>query len=270
MDLPGGHVLAAFGLAGSSVSVMESGRHVFRCGNAVLKRAEDPVAAAWIAGIFEHLEVPGVRIARPIRSLDGRWVVAGYFANRHVAGRVDSRYDEIISVADRLGAAFAGIPEPRFLRARTDLWAWAERAAWGEAEAELDRLGHGHGARLFAELAAQRRPVQLLPQIIHGDLFGNVLFAGSAEPAVVDMTPYYRPADWAVAIVVVDAVTWGGADIELVDEHAQRPGWVELVRRATLFRLAASLLHPRATPESLVEMLAGADLINAHLRALSG
>ena len=45
-------------------------------------------------------------------------------------------------------------------------------------------------------------------QIVHGDLHGNVLFAGDAAPAVVDLTPYWRPGGWAIGVLAVDAVAW--------------------------------------------------------------
>lgn len=100
---------------------------------------------------------------------------------------------------------------------------------------------------------------------MHGDLFGNVLFAGSAPPAVVDITPYWRPTAWAAAVVAVDAVSWGGADTGLLADWAHLAEWPEMLRRALMFRLAVSLAHPRTTPESLVEMLSAADVITPFL-----
>ena len=87
------------------------------------------------------------------------------------------------------------MPEPRFLRERTDLYSWADRLAWGEIDDADGRTGSGHGAT-----AVRRRwpPVAgrstCRSQVVHGDLYGNVLFAGIAPPAVVDITPYWRPA----------------------------------------------------------------------------
>ena len=48
---------------------------------------------------------------------------------------------------------------------------------------------------------ADRRDVRTASQVVHGDLFGNVLFAGDAPPAVIDITPYWRPAGWAVGVI---------------------------------------------------------------------
>jgi len=31
-------------------------------------------------------------------------------------------------------------------------------------------------------------------QLVHGDLYGTVLFIGTAAPGITDITPYWRPA----------------------------------------------------------------------------
>ncbi len=227
----------------------------------MLKPTAHPVEAAWAAGVFESLRVSGIRVARPIRASDGRWVVGGWSAQRFVSGRPAARYDDIVDASFALHEALAGVAAPRFLAERQDIYRWADRLAWGEIDEEAQRLGDGHGARLFEAIAAGRAPVDLPSQVVHGDLFGNVLFAGSAPPAVIDFTPYWRPVNYAAAVIVVDAVSWGGAPIELVQrwEHLQQ--WGQVLRRALLFRLALSLAHPRTTPESLVGMLTAAEVI---------
>jgi uncharacterized protein (TIGR02569 family) len=242
----------------------EAADGAWRCGEVVLKPSTDAVAASWLAGVLEHLRVEGIRIARPLRSSDGRWVVGGWTAQRLVAGRPAPRYREIVAAGDALHASLAALPRPRFLADRTDLYAWADALSWGEAD-DADRLGDGHGARLFAELAGARREVSAAGQLVHGDLFGNVLFAGAAPPAVVDIVPFWRPPGWATAVVVVDAVTWGDAGPELLDDWSGLPEWEELLRRALLFRLAVSLAHPRTTPGSLVAILTTAELIRPRL-----
>lgn len=264
---PPDHVLTAFNAAGVELERLTGGRRrTWRAGNAVVKPVAEPVAASWLASVLEQRPVPGVRIARPIRSSDGRWVVSGWTAHRFVAGSAAPRVDEIRSAGQALHKALADVPEPRFLRERTDLAGWADRLAWGEVLDTEERLGHGHGATVYRELAAFRRPVTLPSQVVHGDLFGTVLFAGDADPAVVDVAPFWRPAGWAIAVLAVDAVARGGAPIELVGEWADGADWPQLVRRAALFRLAASLAHPRTPADDLVTMLSTAERIDRFLR----
>lgn len=262
---PPEHVLRAFG-ASDVPEPLDGGQgRTWRSGNIVLKPVSEPAEASWLANTFEQLQVSGVRLARPVRSSDGRWVVAGWCAQRFVSGSPAPRHDEILAVAQALHDALAPFPEPRFLRGRNDLYSWADRLSWGDVDDTDGRTGSGHGARLFAALADGRRQVQARSQVVHGDLFGNVLFAGTAPPAVIDVTPYWRPPAWAAAVIVVDALAWGGAPIELLAEGDQSPDWRQLLRRALLFRLAVSLAHPLTPPSELVTMLSTADRIAPHL-----
>lgn len=231
----------------------------------MLKPVDDPVEVAWVAGIFDQLRVSGIRVARPVRSSDGRWVVAGWSAQHFVAGRPAARYDDIIDAATALHESLTGVAEPRFLRERTSLYAWSDRIAWGEVDDDEGWLGDGHGARLFAELAGGRRAVNLANQVVHGDMFNNVLFAGSAPPAVIDFTPYWRPPSWAAAVIAVDALSWGGAQTDLLERWAHLPEFSQMIRRALMFRLAVSLAHPRTTAESLVEVLTAAEVVRPFL-----
>lgn len=260
------HVLAAFGLAGRDLGdpiEVDWGRgQGLRLGDVVLHRADDPAEASWLAGVLEQLRISTVRVARPIRGSDGRWVVSGWTAQRSVAGRPEPRYSEIVEVAADLHRALADLPEPRFLRGRTGWEARADRIGWGDDDVDsVPELADGVAAQAFRELAVDRKPVDLPFQVVHGDLFGNVLFAGTAPPAVVDIAPFWRPASWAAAVVVVDAVAWGGASLDLVEQWHHLPEWHQMVRRALLFRLAVAVLHPQGSSQSLVQVLSAVEMI---------
>ncbi len=259
---PPDHILAAFGIYDTrGEELPATAGRVWRFGDVVLKPVSDPVEAAWVAGAFESLRVSDIRVARPLRSSDGRWVVGGWSAQRFVSGRPAARYSDVVRASFALHEALSSTPRPRFLSHRQDVYSWADRLAWGEIDDTEGALGDGHGVALFREIAAGRMPVTASSQIIHGDLFGNVLFAGSAPPAVIDFTPYWRPTNYSAAVIVADAVSWGGASGELVEEWAYLAEWGQMLRRAALFRLAVSLVHPRTTPESLVEMLTAVEVL---------
>jgi uncharacterized protein (TIGR02569 family) len=100
---------------------------------------------------------------------------------------------------------------------------------------------------------------------VHGDLFGTVIFNGQDAPVVADFVPYWRPAEWAAAVVVVDAVAWGGADDGIVRRWVHLPEWPQALLHALLFRLAVHALHPHSTSQSLRGLQRVADLVTGML-----
>lgn len=244
---PPHHVRAAFGIKSVVAEPVGNGTG-WRCGDVTLRPAADPVQASWEAQTLDALRVPGVRIGRPVRATDGRWVVGHWSAMRHLDGQPEPWHDEVVSVAVRLHRATGDMSRPKFLDARDDTFAVADRAAWGEQEVALDP---DLGGRLFTVLSGSVRPTGLRSQLVHGDLFGTVLFAEQEPPAVVDFVPFWRPAEWAAAVVVVDALAWGGADDEIIQRWSHLAEWPHMLLRALLFRLAGHALHPHSTAESL-------------------
>jgi uncharacterized protein (TIGR02569 family) len=260
--LPPQHVCAAFGVRhGDLEPLTGGGGPLWRADRVVLKPVVDTAEAAWIAHTLDTIEVDAVRLARPLRSSDGRWVVGGWTAVRHVAGGTQPRHDEMVAVSLRLHQATAALPRPRFLAHRTHRYAIADRVAWGEVNRDAD------GA-LFDELVVRRRPIRLRSQIVHGDLFGDILFADAAPPAVIGFSPYWRPPEWAAAVIIVDALAWGGADAGLVDRWGHLAEWPQSLLRALLFRMALHALNPPPHPRSAAEVSAGLQRAADAIRAL--
>ncbi len=241
------HVRAAFGVKEIEPEIVDAGPQ-WRCGEVALRPVTNPAEATWIAQTLGDLHVPELRIGRPVRASDGRWVVGGWAAYHHLDGRPEPRYDEVVAASLRLHKATADLKVPRFLGARNDVFAMADRAAAGTEEQRLDPA---LGGRLFDVLVGSRAPLGLRPQVVHGDLFGNVLFDGDAAPGITDFTAYHRPAEWAAAVVVVDALAWGGADEGILRRWSHLPEWPQVLLHALLFRLAVHALHPHSTEQSL-------------------
>jgi uncharacterized protein (TIGR02569 family) len=251
----------------------------WRCGDVVLSPVADHARAAWSAKVRETLTADGVRIARPVRATDGRYVVSGWRADTFIGGSPEPRHDEVVSLSMRLHAATATLERPRFLVqppvapwADVDVFVAADRAAWeqvplravkGQFETVTD--DGRTSVELIGQLATLRKPVRSPDQLVHGDLFGTVLFSGSEAPAITDITPYWRPVAWAAGVVVVDALSWGGADAELIARWEDLPEWPQMLLRALMFRLAVHALHPRSTAEALPGLVRTADLIRLML-----
>lgn len=258
---PPPHVRAAFGARGGEPEPFDGGP-VWVCGDVALRPVINPAQAAWVASTLDALRVENLRLARPLRSTDGRWVVGGWTATRALTGVPQARHDDVVAVAMRLHEATAPLPRPRFLDARQDVFAVADRLAWGEDDISLDP---DLGGRLFERLADARATMASKPQVVHGELFGNVLFDGSADPAITDLVPYWRPPQWAAAVAVIDALAWGGADDGIVSRWSHLPEWPQALVRAALFRVAGHALHPLSTGPSLRGLERAVERISAVL-----
>lgn len=92
------------------------------------------------------------------------------------------------------------------------------------------------------ELVVARRPLEARHQLVHGDLTGNVLFAEGLTPAIIDFSPFWRPAPYASAIVVADALVWEGADESLLDAVAHIPHFPQFLVRALIMRAVVDRL----------------------------
>jgi uncharacterized protein (TIGR02569 family) len=271
-------VLSAFGLAGvKPVYLGASWEGGWRCGEVVLSLVADNARAAWSARVRETLFVDGVRLARPVRSTDGRYVVSGWRADTFVAGMPEPRHDEVVSAAVRLHEATGKLDRPRFLTqgpaapwGDVDIFIAADRAAWEErplasvppgARVAPPAADAERSIELLHQLATLRKPTKSPSQLVHGDLYGTVLFVGTAAPGITDITPYWRPASWAAGVVVIDALSWGEADDGLIERWNALPEWPQMLLRALMFRLAVHALHPRSTAEAFPGLARTAALV---------
>lgn len=257
------HVRTAFGVKDVLPRpVLWAGRPAWRCNEVLIRPVPDPAVAAWSAGVLDGLTVEGVRLARPVRSSDGRWVVAGWAACRLVAGALEPRYDDVVAAAEALHTATARIERPRLLDNSDDLITRSAAGAFGERKLQLEPAA---GGDLYTQLAAYRKPVRLTPQVVHPELFGSVLFDADGVPVIVDLVPCWRPKEWAAAVVVVDALAWGGADPVLLHHCAHLEEWPQMALRAVLHRLALHAQHPDASAQTFAGLEYAAGLVSALL-----
>jgi len=237
---PPGYVCEAFGGVGGAVRLGGGEGRSWLAGAVVLKPCDDPVEWAWLADVLPTVVQDGFRLALPVRAFDGRWEVDGWCAQLAVEGvhPPDGRWLQVLVVSAKLHAAIAQLWRPAFIDARVHPWSIGDRVAWAEAEPP-------YGSDLLDHLLSVRRHVELPSQVIHGDLSGNVLFAEdpATPPAVIDVTPYWRPAGLASAIVVADAMVWRGAEPgPLLGACGQVAEFPQLFVRALIYRLVTSIL----------------------------
>jgi len=237
-------VLAAFGAAGSRPIRLKGGQGTsWRAGDIVLKPAQaGHDELTWWATTSVGVRCDGFRLAKQLLADDGSAVVAGWSATDFLAGEHgERRWPEAVAVGERLHAALRDLPRPGFLDSRTDPWSIGDRVAWDELPA-----ARFAGAPHIPRLAAARRPVTAPSQLMHGDLGGNVLFHDVLTPAVIDFAPYWRPAAFASAIVVADALVWEGADARILAAVSHIENFGQYLIRALIYRMVTELLLGRS------------------------
>jgi len=236
---PPNDVLESFGVSGDPLPLVGGRGRAWRAGDIILKPADlAPAEHAWQADLLPTIRTEGFRIARPRRTGDGSLVVGGWAAWEHVEGQHQpGRWSEIVEVGGALHHALAEVLRPRFIDDRTDPWSVGDRVAWGEAPIEPYRR-----IQSVRRLADILRPIDAPGQIIHGDLTGNVLFADNLPPAVIDLSPYWRPTTFASAIVVADALVWEGADGSLAATFNHVGSFGQYLVRALIFRLVSAAI----------------------------
>lgn len=247
-DPPPSAVLRVFGLT-DEPQHMKGGisQTVWRVGAAVVKPVQEPNPGEgdWVADALDSIEENGFRVAKPVRSESGDWLVDGWTVWRWLEGdHCLHRWRDVTAAARAFHRELpravrrAGLAsKPAWLDARAHRWAQSERTVW-------------HGAPLpeqaiydVAEWAPWERARAAGPpltaeeedgsQVVHGDVAGNVLAASAVAPvALIDVSPGWRTPESVDAQIVVEAVAWFSGDEALLAEVAPAD-----IARAVAFRL---------------------------------
>jgi uncharacterized protein (TIGR02569 family) len=253
-------VLAAWGI--ELVQPLPGGQgDTFTSGDLVLKPALDEREAAWLADVLDALpRRHDLRVIRPVRATDGRWVVEGWVAFGHLAGAPrPGDWRAALDVSDRFHDLVAQVPWSPALD-REHAWAVADAFAWGERDIALPPRCSG----VVERLCSAREPVDEPSQLVHGDLCNNILFHDDLSPAVIDISPFWRPRRYADAIAIVDAIAWFGAGGDALEPFADRVGR-QLLVRAVVFRLASAAVLMAGDDQRLASEVAAHEPV---LRAL--
>jgi len=233
---PPDDVLYAFGASDPFQRLSGGQGQAVRSGDLILKPAQDDEETRWVAGFCEQTPLDGFRLPRPVRSQDGELVHDGWQAWEFLEGAPrGDRWPETVDVCIRFHVQIADVPRPDWLDRSElkDQWAIADKVAWGELPYEF----HPSVASLALRLQRCLKRIDAPSQLIHGDFGGNVLFSDSLPPAVIDLSLYWRPAAFAVGVVVADAIVWEGANPDLIDAAGDIAGFEQFLARAELRRI---------------------------------
>jgi uncharacterized protein (TIGR02569 family) len=250
---PPDRVIRAFGAFGDVEPLPGGEGRSFRVGNMVVKPCDDVTEWAWLGRWLPTVRQDAFRLALPLRAGDGSWVVEGWCAQPVVEGQHTNEWVDVLLVCRAFHRAVTHLPRPGFIDARTHAWSIGDRVAW-------DGLPSPVPHSLLVRLLDVRRDVRLPAQMIHGDLSGNVLADNDLAPAVIDVTPYWRPGGYADAIVVGDALLWHDADAEVLFEACRDiREFAQLFVRAIIYRLVTTLITGVDDPSTYEPVVARAE-----------
>lgn len=242
---PGKAILEAFGVMGEPVLLPGGEGACYRVENIVFKPTKDAIETSWIAVINNDLSSHKFRVPKPIQAKDGTWVFNGWAASTFEQGEYrPGYYAEAIELCKDFHRALVDIQKPDWFDKKTDVFALSDRMAWGEFPIPDFELAKEPFKKIFSFLEENHLPNQL----IHGDWgLGQILFHDELPPAVVDMTPYFRPADYPIADMLLGAMMDEGADISILDIGKEIKDFDQLMLRALVMRTCTYIgfqIHP--------------------------
>ncbi|HVX47450.1 MAG TPA: hypothetical protein VHC49_26410 [Mycobacteriales bacterium] len=238
-DPPPARVVHVFGGDPTALTTLAGGQGMsWRAGDVVLKPAAPHERIDWLAAVLAQVpDCADYRVARPVPSADGEWVVDGWSATEWRDGRhLPGRWEDALNLSAALHEALSRVGvEP--LPERDDPWSVGMSVAWGDQEAPrrpdvVDALLDELSPLLNQDWNDPP------PQIIHGDLGGNIVYADGQPPAVIDFSPHRAPAPFADAIIVADGTAWENAPTDLAASFAAtRSDGAQLLARAVVYRV---------------------------------
>ena len=254
---PSPTILEAFEVSSSTkLRRLEGGQGTtFLAGDVVLKPAFGVEEASWVAGAYASLEQTGFRVPRPVAAMSGGWVHDGWTAWAYLEGKTleGEKYEERLSASRAFHRALTEYPRPSFLDSREDAWSQADRIVWEDSSWQP----HPRISDLYKTFEECTQPLALPEQVIHGDITGNMLYASGEPLAVIDFSPYWRPAAYADALLCVDSIMWEQAPWTILKFVTFDETFSQLMLRAVMRRLVEvdRHFHQGHLPESYLNQV---------------
>ena len=213
----------------------------YRSGNIILKPTNDKVESEELANLVSSVvSSRELRIPRPIKSINNNWIEENYVAWEFLEGKeIGLRYEQKIQICEEFSQIFKNIGKPSFIELRNDPWSIADRVTWEEKNKQYD----ARFQKMINQIKSKLKPIRLNSQIIHGDIARNIIFSKEYAPGVIDLTIYWRPKDYAKALLIVDAITWENTDTNIYKFVKDLPEINQLLLRAGLRRLIENPEH---------------------------
>jgi hypothetical protein len=172
----------------------------------------------WLAELSQKLDPSSFRLQQYIKAKNGRYLIRGWGAHQFLEG--ESREDfKHLKLKRELLQDFHEIikkePEPQFMKQRNHPWAVADRMVWGEETIKCHKNIFDEIRKLLDFI----EPIDLPFQLIQGDP-DNMIFSDNLVPAIIDLSLYYRPADFSLAVLAADKLCcWCEAECRCFDSE---------------------------------------------------
>lgn len=261
---PKSEIVEAFGLSGAPVWLSGGRGLCYLVGETVFKPSDNDTEAQWISELTTQLLLrspTSYQLSKP-REVVGQtntFVFNGWTAFSFLPGAVEvgGDFKEVLQVCQVFHADLAALvhESPAFLSERSNRWDEADKVTWSEKKLEdvlgVDQVILAHLNPTLEKLVHAREPLpeSVESQLIHADFGTNVLFQEDPErpvgpPAIIDLTLYWRPARYAEAIVVADALAWNGKGHELIRFYGTDEIGRQLLVRALYWRCLVWAIDP--------------------------
>ncbi|KAG5802251.1 hypothetical protein H9Q74_011153 [Fusarium xylarioides] len=255
-------VLDAFGAEGSLIHVPDGRGLCYRTSQGILLRpSDDDKESEYIATLCKsllELHPSDYRVPRPIQASESpvRYVCDGWTAWEYLEGKAtpQGNFDILMRACRAFHSDIMrlAIEKPLFLSTRQNRFTEADLVTWEEKKLQdVEEVNSDVMATIrpiLDQLLELRQPFrqEIKNQLIHGDLTGNVLFdtENGNPPAIIDITLYWRPAEYAEAIIVADGLIWLNEDRKLLEMFGTGHTRVQLLVRALYWRCLCFAIDP--------------------------
>ncbi|KAF9766219.1 hypothetical protein IL306_001401 [Fusarium sp. DS 682] len=259
---PSKGVLDAFGAENTLIHVPGGRGLCYQDGKGILFRPSDDDEESEYIGtlckLLLELDPIDYRVPSPILAPGGpeKYVCDGWTAWTYVEGKAtpQGNFGTLMRAchAFHVDTARLVTAKPLFISTRQNRFTEADLVTWEEKKLEdVEGLNNDIIVMIQStldQLLSLKQPFQheMKNQLIHGDLTGNVLFdtASNNPPAIIDITLYWRPAEYAEAIIVADGLVWLKEGRELVEMYGFDHTRMQLLARALYWRCLSFAIDP--------------------------
>jgi len=209
-------------------------------GNVVIKPINEQEKYCWLAEEFENIYSNKLLIAKPITNNKKCYLYKGYGATNYINSHFyRNRLKQKIKAAEEFHRIVNKIKKPKQFNTWISPWSEATKIAWQEVD--LPKTNNVAVNSILENIIDDYTIVKLDNQFIHSDLAGNILFQ-YYKPVIIDISPEFRPIEYAHTLLITDSIAWHGSSIESLNLLKYEDNFKrQMILRAVMFRLCVPL-----------------------------